>query len=200
MPARAASRSRSKRAACACAACATTAAASSATSWRSRWRGTRPARSRPSTIWSASARSAFAAKRCRASLRCRACGWSRAAPAQSLAYAIDADNGARHCARARGAPGRHDRRGARPVLQRARASQIPARRAHRDAAHRAHGRAPGALALRGRVLADGGPTLARRLSGRALTRSSASAASRRSSATSSWRTRCTSSTSRRAAA
>ena len=148
MPARGASRSKSRKAACACAACATTAAASTATSWRSPCRGTRPARSPRSTTWSASARSAFAAKPCRASLRYRACGWSRAAPSASLAYAIDADNGTRQRARAGGASGRDDRRSARPVLQRARAPQIPAGRAHRDAAHRAHGRAAGAVPLR----------------------------------------------------
>ena len=120
--------------------------------------------------------------------------------ALKLAYAIDADNGDVSDTRARGASGRHDGRGARSVLQRARAPQIPARRAHRDAAHRAHGRAARAVAFRDRVLAHrraGARWPSIRWRARA---SSASAASRRSSATSSSPTRCTSSTSRPVAA
>ena len=46
--------------------------ASRPTIWRWQWRRTRPARSPRSRISSACARSAFAAKRCRRSHRCRA--------------------------------------------------------------------------------------------------------------------------------
>ena len=90
-----------------------------------------PPRSSPTTIWSRSARSASAARRCPRSAPWRGCRSRRGMRGEPHAWAIEVDAGVKVRGEARGARRGHPRRGARPVLCDAGAAQIPQARPHR---------------------------------------------------------------------